>query len=109
MRSCEYLKVSGERRTSVIQLGHIRFFKGGRELKHSDPKLKTASTVSITFVLQKKDEKFDTVTHHRSNNKKICPVVTWANIAQCIRQYPDSTDSTPETRKVQHICFQDLN
>jgi len=72
MRSCEYLKVSGERRTKIIQLQNIRFFKGKREVSHSDPNLSSSSTVSITFVLQKKDQKFDTVTHHRSNHSFIC-------------------------------------
>jgi hypothetical protein len=93
MRSCKYLKVSGERRTKIIQLQNIRFFKGKREVSHSDPTLSSSSTVSITFVLQKKEEKFDTVTHHRSNHSFICPVITWARIVQRIRRYPNSTDS----------------
>lgn len=94
MRSCEYLKVSGERRTKIVSLKNNRFFKGKRELNHSDPNLSSASIGSITFELQKKDEKNDTVTHHRSNHKVICPVITWAKIVKHIRRYPDSSDSS---------------
>jgi hypothetical protein len=95
MRSCEYLKVSGKRRTKIIELGNIRFFKGRRELTHSDKNLKNADSVSITFELQKRDKKSDTVTHHRSNDKIICPVIIWANIVQRIRSYPSSNNKTP--------------
>jgi hypothetical protein len=34
MRSCEYLKVSGARRTRILTRKNIRFFKGRRELQH---------------------------------------------------------------------------
>jgi hypothetical protein len=92
MRSCEYLRVSGERRTKVLELCHIRFFKEKRELRHSDPNLHSASIVSITFELQNKETKFDTITHHRSNHKVICPVIIWARIVKRIRSYPNSSD-----------------
>ncbi len=95
MRSCEYLKVSGTRRTKLLTLKNIRFFKGRRELKHSDKSLHSADTVSITFEFQKKDTRNDTVTHYRSGHKSICPVLVWANIVQRIRAYPSSTDITP--------------
>ena len=49
MRSCEYLKVSGTRRTKLLTLQNIRFFKGRREIKHNDKFLYLAETVSITF------------------------------------------------------------
>jgi hypothetical protein len=45
MRSCKYQKVSGKRRTKIIELGNIRFFKGRRELTHSDKNLKKADSV----------------------------------------------------------------
>jgi hypothetical protein len=37
MRSCEYLKVQGERRTKVLCLHNLRFFRGFRELSHDNP------------------------------------------------------------------------
>jgi hypothetical protein len=77
-----------------LELHHIRSFKGKMELKHSGPNLSSASTVSITFELQKKETKFDTITHHRSNHKMICPVIIWARIVKRIRSYPNSSDQT---------------
>jgi len=84
MRSCEYLKVSGKRRTKLLSLKNIRFFKGRREINHSDEKLPKADSVSIIFELQKRNTKFDTVTHHRSNDKTICPVLVWSKIVKRI-------------------------
>jgi hypothetical protein len=75
-------------------LKNIRFFKGRREINHSDEKLSKAGSVSITFELQKRGTKFDTVTHHRSNDRTICPVLVWSKIVKRIRQYPQSTDDT---------------
>jgi hypothetical protein len=95
MRSCEYLKVSGERWTKIIELRNIKFFKGRRVVSHTDKSLHNADAVSITFELQKKDTKSYTVTHHRSNDPKICPVIIWANIVKRIRSYQSSTDNTP--------------
>ncbi len=54
MRSCEYLKVSGPRKTKIIALHNIRLFIGNRQLTHSDPNLHLETTISITFEEQKK-------------------------------------------------------
>ena len=56
MRSCEYLKVpqAEKRRTDILRLGNIRFFKDGILLIHSDPQCEFADNVSITFEFQKK-------------------------------------------------------
>jgi hypothetical protein len=53
MRSCEYLKVQGERRTKVLCLHNLRFFRGLRELSHDDPDLPFADAICITFNYQK--------------------------------------------------------
>ena len=39
MRSCEYLKIpqAEKRRTDILQLGTVRFFRKGRELNHNNP------------------------------------------------------------------------
>jgi hypothetical protein len=95
MRSCEYLKVSGHRRTKILTLCNVCFFKGCRELNHSDKSLQKADSVSITFEYQKKDTRNDIVTHHRSGHASICPVIVWAKIIQRIRKYPKSKDNTP--------------
>ena len=64
MRSCEYTKVpqAEKGRTDVIRLRCIRFFKDGRIVPHDNLDLAYADCVSITFEMQKKDEKMDTVT-----------------------------------------------
>jgi hypothetical protein len=49
MRSCEYLKVSSQRRTKILTLQNVHFFKGRRESHHSNKSLQKADSVSITF------------------------------------------------------------
>ena len=50
-RSCEYLKVpqAEKRRTDILRLRNLRFFKDGREKHHSNPNLEYADAVSVTF------------------------------------------------------------
>jgi len=94
-RSCEYSKVKGERKTKIIEVGNIQFFSGNRRLNHNAPDLHLADSVSITFVLQKNNTKYDTITMWRTDDKLLCPVRCWANVVRRIRQYPGCTDSTP--------------
>jgi len=94
-RSCEYSEVQGERKTKTIEVGNIQFFKGKRELSHLDPYLLHADSVSITFVLQKNNTKYDTITQWATNDKDLCPVQRWGRLVQRIRSYPGSTDATP--------------
>jgi hypothetical protein len=37
--SCEYISVSGDRRTKVLCMRNVRFFLGRQELIHDDPRL----------------------------------------------------------------------
>ena len=94
MRSCEYVKVSGYRKTKVLQVKSIRFFKGKKALKHSDPLLHMADCVSITFEFQKRDTKNDIITQHRSGNPILCPVRVWASIIHCLLSYASTTQET---------------
>ncbi len=57
MRSCEYLNVSGKKKTKILTIKNIRFFKGRSEVHHSNPYLHLDTTVSITFEFQIKDTK----------------------------------------------------
>jgi hypothetical protein len=83
MRSCEYLKVSGSRRTQAIRLCDIVFRDHfNRIVSHSDPKLNEAESVSITFRFQKRDIRDDTITQSRSGNTFYCPVVACTTIVQ---------------------------
>jgi hypothetical protein len=90
MRSCEYIKVEGPRKTKLLQLNNICFYKGQRQLLHSDTELPNTDCVSITFEEQKRDTKNDTITQHHSGNSLLCPVRVWASIVQRISSYPNS-------------------
>jgi hypothetical protein len=93
MRSCEYIKVQGTRKTKLLELRNIRFFRGNVLIPHSSPSLSSADCVSITE-FQKRDTKNDIITQHRSGNKLLCPVKVWASIVGRIRSYKFSTSSS---------------
>mmetsp|Transcript_4792 Transcript_4792/g.6205 ORF Transcript_4792/g.6205 Transcript_4792/m.6205 type:complete len:400 (+) Transcript_4792:13-1212(+) len=97
MRSCEYLKVPAQedRKTKLLKLKNIRFFKNGKELPHNHLNLNSADVVSITYEDQKNRDKFNTVHLHKSKDPLLCPVKAWAHIVQRIRSYPGSTRNTP--------------
>ena len=120
MRSCEYSSVDesdGARKTKRLTLHNIRFFnKDNRglllEIPHTanTSTLSTSECVSITFISQKNGEKNCTITQHRSSDKDLCPVCTWASIILQTRSYPKTRDSTPvnawwnqDTNKLEYI------
>jgi hypothetical protein len=80
MRSCEYVKVSGPRKTKLLTVNNTRFLKVRRILPHNDPLLHLADCVSITFELHKKETKNDIITQHRSNDPILCPVKIWQTL-----------------------------
>jgi hypothetical protein len=94
MRSCEYVKVSGYRKTKLLTVKNIRFFKGKRCLNHRDPLLHMADCVSITFEFQKKDSKNDIISQHRSGDHILCPVRVWASIIRRLISYSTTTKDT---------------
>jgi hypothetical protein len=94
MRSCEYLKVSGPRKTKTLCIRNIRFFKGHRLIPHDHRNLHSADTVSITFEAQKRDTKNDTITQHRTSDPTLCPVKIWAKIIKRLLKYPSTTPDT---------------
>jgi hypothetical protein len=64
MRSCEYIKVTGYRKTKLLKICNIHFFTGTSCLDHSNSLLHLADCVTITFELQKKDAKNDMIMQH---------------------------------------------
>jgi hypothetical protein len=76
MGSCEYLKVtqSEKRQTEILRLRILRFFKDGKLVEHDDPHLEFSDCISITFEMQKKDKKNDTITQMASGDVNMCPV-----------------------------------
>ena len=98
MRSCEYTKVTCNRRTNTLTLGDIQFYRNRRLLSHHDPELHLADTVSITFHYQKRDQRDDTITQQRTLDPILCPVKSWAyTIRRLLRLSGTSTSTTVDT------------
>jgi len=96
MRSCESLQVSGQRKTKILALHNIIFFLGNRVISHGSPppSLHKANSVAIIFNFQKKDTKNDIITHHKTDNKLLCPEKIWAKIVRQIHNYKSSNPDT---------------
>ena len=100
MRSCEYLDVDNsyfkkqkddtdrnynskkgkERRTAPLCPRNFIFKKNHRVLRHDDPNIIYADTVTIIFEFQKKEDRDDPVTQSRTGHPLFCPVVAAAHI-----------------------------
>ena len=114
-RSCEYLKVPQDekRRTEILKLRNIRFFKDGRQVHAPSPNLHLSDSVSLTFEMQKNQEKSDTVTHGRTDHEFLCPVKQWAAVVNRIWGYPGTTIDTPVSAvwrydRIEHLTSQIL-
>ena len=93
MRSCEYSEVVGDRKTKILLVENIQFFHHRREIKKSFanlPLLPFASSVSVTFVRQKTDKHYATITQHASG-RVICPVQSFAQIVTRVLSYTSAT------------------
>ena len=110
MRSCEYSKVSGDRKTKLLTIKDIRFFRGRKEIKKDKTQFyNRATSISICFKMQKNDEKEAVITMHRSS-KGLCPVKTWGEIVTRVLSYPRANQNSPvniveiPTTKKTKIC-----
>jgi hypothetical protein len=95
MRSCEYLKVSGSRKTKLLLLEDIQFHTDNREISHSSPEIFDCDTVTITFKDQKNGELMQRRTAWRTNDPILCPVNAWASIVTRITSYSGCGKKTP--------------
>jgi hypothetical protein len=95
--SCEYLKVPRRemKRTKLLWLRNIRFFKDRRLISTPSENLEFADSVAVTFEMQKNDHKHETVIHGRTDHPILCPVKQWARHVTRIWTYPGTTDETP--------------
>jgi hypothetical protein len=59
--------------------------------------LSEAHYVSITFEFQKKDTRDDTITHQKSGDELMCPVVAAINIVHRLRSYDIDPEAWPDT------------
>ena len=88
-RSCEYLTVTGTRKTKLLCVQDFRFFLNKAEISHQNPDhLHFADIISITFRDQKNGEKEETITLSRTNDPIACPVAQAAAIIRRILQIP---------------------
>jgi hypothetical protein len=95
-RLCEYLKVPRRemKRTKLLWLRNIRFFKDGCLINTPSENLEFADSVAVTFKMQKNDHKHETVIHGRTVHPILCPVKQWARLITRIWTYPGTTDET---------------
>ena len=97
MQSCDYLKVTHakKRQTNTLCLCNLRFFRDGKLIEHNNPHLDFSDSISITFEMQKKDEKNNTATQKASGKVNMCPVRMAASIIHRIRSYEGTNNNTP--------------
>lgn len=97
MRAREYSKVpkAEQGRTKILLIRNIRFVRNGRNVSHDDPALEMSDCIVITFEMQKKEEKNDTVHHKSSGDTIMCPVKAAAELVRRIRGYPGTDGDTP--------------
>jgi hypothetical protein len=95
-RSCEYSRVPKreQKRTKLLCLRNIRFFKDGRLIDTPSEELELADCVSVTFEMQKNDAKNETVTQGRTDDPVLCPVKQWARLVNRIWTYKGTTSDT---------------
>jgi hypothetical protein len=82
MRSCEYLKVTGDRRTHPLRLRNLVFRRRNAIVPHDDPNLHLADTITVTFEYQKTELRDDSITQSKSGHILLCPVRAGAAIVR---------------------------
>jgi hypothetical protein len=97
MQSCKYVKVTQakKRQTDILCLLNLHFFKDSILIKHNNLHLKFSNCTSITFEMQKKDKKNNTVTQMLSGDVNMCPVRMGAAIVCRISSYKGTNNDTP--------------
>ena len=95
-RSCEYSRVPkrDQKRTKLLCLRNIRFFKEGRLITSPSADLEFAESVAVTFEMQKNEDKNETVVHGWTDDPVLCPVKQWAGLVNRVWSYPGTTTDT---------------
>ena len=114
MRSCKYTKVPDhtERRTKSLCIRNFRFYNENKEISYLSSQLLTATSIAITFEVQKNEERNETVIHSATGDPLLCPVIAWAKTIMRLRSYPGTTINTPiniihMNNKIYHIQSND--
>ena len=64
-------------------------------LSHNNSELECADYIAVTFEMQKKEEKNNTVHTQKTGDPIMCPVRAASELVRHIRSYPKTTDETP--------------
>ncbi len=91
-----------------MKLHNIRFFKDRKQVHAPSPDLHLADSVSLTFEMQKNQEKFDTVTHGSTGHEFLCPFKQLAAVVICILSYPGATMDTSVSAIWRHNNIKNL-
>ena len=97
MRSCEYTTTTGRRKTKKLCVKDILFYDGRREIKKTPENLHllhTAKSVSVTFTLQKNNQRYATITQQASSHE-LDPVQAWADVVSRILNYSNGSLDSP--------------
>jgi hypothetical protein len=80
-------------------------------MSHDDSELDLADRLAITFEMQKKDDKNDTVHHEATRDQTMCPIKAAAKLVCQIRSYPNTNDETPISAKWidNHTCHRETS
>ena len=76
MQSCEYLKVIQAKKgqINILCFHNPQFFRDRKLIEHNDQHLEFSDCISITFEMQKKDERNNTVTQMALGDINMCPM-----------------------------------
>ena len=96
MRSCEYLQVRNQqhKQTKLLIIQNFQFYKNNQRQNITDPNIREADFIAITFVSQKNGNKNQTIIQHRSN-RTLCPVKAWGTLITLILSYEKTSTLTP--------------
>jgi hypothetical protein len=83
------------KRTKLLCLDTIRFFKDGQLILVPSDNLEQADSMVRMFKRQKNDKKYKTVIHRRTDDATFCLVLQWAHLINWIWAYPGTTEDTP--------------
>jgi hypothetical protein len=75
MQSCEYLQVHSDRKTELLWVHDIRFFRNNADITSSTFNLHLADLICITFRQQKDGVKNETITMSRTHDPILCPIL----------------------------------
>jgi hypothetical protein len=93
MRSCEYLKTTGERRTEPLRRRNFVFRKNNKIMPHDNPNLHLADTVTLTFEFQKQDLRDDSITQAKPGDPFLCPVIAATAVVKRLLTIKPSPDT----------------